>query len=1133
MRRRTLILRSVRYYARTHAAAAAGALVGCAALCGALLVGTSVSASLRAVALERLCGLEHAVESSRLFDARLARDLAARWPNAEVAAALLLRGGAQSAAGPQRSGKVQIVAAGADFWRLVGLPSEVTPPSDGAVINQALADELHAAAGDEILLRVAPPAVIPSESLMGRRDAPIQTLRVRVTAVLPDRGPGAFELSPSQRPPRSAFLDLAEIQRRIRRPDQVNTLAVRGVASAEELRGGLHACATPADHGLRIAPHALAPAEGATFEYAALESEQMVLPAAVERAALEAARQAGVPTSRVLTYLANTIRRAGAAPDAASVPYSIVSAVETAPPFPPIAPGELPIGQAVLNDWTAERLAARPGDAIEITYYMLDPGGRLRTETRALIVAAVVPLSAAAADRGLTPAYPGINDARRMSDWDPPFPIDYRRIGSDDEEYWDAHGTTPKLFISLQTGQAFWAAEEHGAARFGRLTSIRIAARAGEALAAAVARFEKQLLAELPAESTGLLVRPVRESALAGARGATDFAGLFIGFSMFLIASAALLLVLLQRLSIEQRSREVGLLLAVGTPPRVARRLLLAEGAAVAAVGSLLGVPAAVGYAWLMLAGLRTLWRGAVGTSRLGLHVSAADLAFGTVAALAVALLATLWSLRALRARSTSDLLAGRAPETTLDRHQLAARAYRRGLWRIVSGAAAIAALSGSMLTDGATRAGLFFAAGGALLAVLLLTLAGRTQQRSTLPSGRGGLTRLGFRNAARRHDRTMLTTSLIACATFLVVAVGASRHQPGADALRRDGGTGGFALLAETDVPLLYDPSTPEGRDELFPSGPDRAALDSTPIYALRRRPGDDASCLNLFRPTAPAILGVPPALIARGGFSFAATRATTPGQRANPWTLLDSTFADGAIPAFGDYNTVVWLLHLGLGGDVTVRDDAGREVRLRIVGLLSGSIFQSELLVSERNFLTRFPQQPGYSVLLIDAPAATAGAAAGQLENALGSYGCDVTPSLDRIASYLVVENTYLSTFQMLGGLGLLLGTLGTAAVVLRNVLERRGELALLAACGYTRADVRRVVLSESALMIVGGLACGALAAVLATLPNAISNARHVPWASLLGLLALVAAAGLGAAWAAASAALRAPLLSALRTN
>ena len=64
---------------------------------------------------------------------------------------------------------------------------------------------------------------------------------------------------------------------------------------------------------------------------------------------------------------------------------------------------------------------------------------------------------------------------------------------------------------------------------------------------------------------------------------------------------------------------------------------------------------------------------------------------------------------------------------------------------------------------------------------------------------------------------------------------------------------------------------------------------------------------------------------------------------------------------------------------------------------------------------------------------------------------FGGDATSTAERLARFHRVENTYLSTFQTLGGLGLLLGTVGLATVLLRNVLERRRELALLAAVGY----------------------------------------------------------------------------------
>ena len=84
---------------------------------------------------------------------------------------------------------------------------------------------------------------------------------------------------------------------------------------------------------------------------------------------------------------------------------------------------------------------------------------------------------------------------------------------------------------------------------------------------------------------------------------------------------------------------------------------------------------------------------------------------------------------------------------------------------------------------------------------------------------------------------------------------------------------------------------------------------------------------------------------------------------------------------------------------------------------------------------------------------------------------------PTVERLAEFHAVENTYLSTFQTLGGLGLLVGTVGLAAVLLRNVLERRRELALLGAVGYRRGHMFAIVLAENALLLGWGLAVGAL--------------------------------------------------------
>ena len=261
----------------------------------------------------------------------------------------------------------------------------------------------------------------------------------------------------------------------------------------------------------------------------------------------------------------------------------------------------------------------------------------------------------------------------------------------------------------------------------------------------------------------------------------------------------------------------------------------------------------------------------------------------------------------------------------------------------------------------------------------------------------------------------------------------------------------------------MLSDPGTAAGRDALGIGAAEAPELADVRFVSFRQRPGDDASCLNLYAPGEPTILGAPPAFIADGRFSFSASLASTGEERQNPWRLLDRDAGSGVIPAIADANSLEYSLHLPVGGETTIRDGRGTPVRVRIVAALRDSILQGALIVSEANFLRLFPAQEGYRFFLLDVPAARATAVSAALTDRLGDLGLRVESSRERLAAYHKVENTYLSTFQSLGTLGLVLGTIGLLAVLLRNVLERRAELALLRAIGYRQATLAAMVVAE----------------------------------------------------------------------
>jgi ABC-type antimicrobial peptide transport system permease subunit len=154
--------------------------------------------------------------------------------------------------------------------------------------------------------------------------------------------------------------------------------------------------------------------------------------------------------------------------------------------------------------------------------------------------------------------------------------------------------------------------------------------------------------------------------------------------------------------------------------------------------------------------------------------------------------------------------------------------------------------------------------------------------------------------------------------------------------------------------------------------------------------------------------------------------------------------------------------------------------------------------------------------------------------VEDRLSDFGADAMAADERLAEFHKVENTYLATFQTLGGLGLLLGTIGLAAVLLRNVLERRRELALLGAVGYRRGHIFTIVMAETAFLLVAGLAAGTACALVAIAPAAMARGGRLPagrdvWLLLLAILTI----GLLSSVVAARATLRTRLLGALKSE
>jgi ABC-type antimicrobial peptide transport system permease subunit len=282
------------------------------------------------------------------------------------------------------------------------------------------------------------------------------------------------------------------------------------------------------------------------------------------------------------------------------------------------------------------------------------------------------------------------------------------------------------------------------------------------------------------------------------------------------------------------------------------------------------------------------------------------------------------------------------------------------------------------------------------------------------------------------------------------------------------------------------------------------------------------------------PPIIGVNPREFERrGAFSFA--ESIQKEKRQNPWRLLESNSnGDGeTIPAIADQSVITWSLHKKIGETILYTDERGREFKLELVGGLKNSIFQGSVLISESIFLQRFPSKSGYKVFLVDAPLGKIEDISEAVKRALRDFGVELVPTGVRLSNFNEVQNTYLSIYLLLGGLGLVVGSFGMGLVVLRNVLERRGELALLRSIGFSRRSVRMLLFIEHSLMFGVGLLCGIFSSIIAVAPILFSRGHEVPYLFLLILCCIIAVNGVLWIYLATIFATRGSLLNALRNE
>lgn len=584
------------------------------------------------------------------------------------------------------------------------------------------------------------------------------------------------------------------------------------------------------------------------------------------------------------------------------------------------------------------------------------------------------------------------------------------------------------------------------------------------------------------------------------------FAGIAFLVGIFLIVNTFSMLV-------AQRTREIGLMRAIGSSRKQVNRSVLVEALMLGVFGSVLGVGAGIALA----VGLMKLM------SAVGMDLSTRDLTIAwttPVIGLALGVLVTVFAayLPARRAGTISPMAALRDAGTPADgragriRGSLGLLLTAGGAFTLYLATDADKASSGApWLGLGILLSLLGLVAVGPLLAGIVVRALGAVLLRVFGPVGR-----LAERNALRNPRRTGATAAALMIGLALVAClsvVGSSMVASASDQLDRT--VGADFIVDSTTQPIVPKAEKAVGAV---------AGLDHvtrTKLVDVRMTAPDGSSEKTSLSATDP-------------GYRQDVRREVVAGD-------LAAAYGKDAMSVGDDYAKKHGV---EVGDRLKVSFAGGDTVPITVRAITSDdtSIDQGARYLAISTLEAHVPADrvPANAMMLAKATDGQQDRAYAALKDALRSYPqYEVQNRADYKQTLKDQIGQLLNMVYGLLGLAIVVAVLGVVNTLALSVVERTREIGLMRAVGLSRRQLRRMIRLESvvialfgALLGLGlGLGWGASAQSLLAMEGL--DVLEIPWPTILGVFLASAFVGLFAALVPAFRAARMNVLNAIATD
>lgn len=1058
--------RSIWYYKKQHFAVFFGTVISTAILCGALIIGDSVKYSLKHLVVKRLGNTIFAMETGdRFVTDKLAEKLA---ESLQVNAASLfqLEGIAINPETSERINSTQILGIDENFWSLSGVEF-MDLGDDVAAISSNLSKNLGLNVGDWLLVRVKKVDFIPDNAPFVEEGESAIAFRLKIISVVDNENMGRFSLRNNQMAPYNIFVSRTFLSKKNELFGFVNVVLLsdndRKTLNTKIINQELKKYWTLDDAGLIV------------NEYSPGKYEVRSKRIFIEPVLAQSLNNINTDKNEILSYFVNEIKS-----KSGSTPYSFVTALSD-------IDSSLGVDEIIINEWLADDLHVKERDSVTLEYYIIGPLRKLFIEKKSFIIKRIIKNRGDGIDQTLMPPFPGLADASSCSDWETGVPVDLGKIRDKDEYYWNKYKGTPKAIISYKTAKSIWGN------RFGEHTALRF-----DQTNIGIEDFKTKILEQIDPQELNLVFLPVREIGELAVDNSIGFGELFMSLSFFVIVSGILLTALLHSLGMESRKKEYGVLAAYGFSKAKIIKIQIFESFFVTFLGALAGVGLGILYNKALMYGIYSIWNDIVRTNELQIYLFPRTLLFGAVCGMITAMLVIcLVSLKKFKSPIVV-LMKQTVPITTIPKR-------KRLVYRIIvllSFVSLIIILISSISGNVDIKPTSFLIGGGLFLIAsfaLVRTYFSIVFNKKYL---------IGFRkfslvlkNLVLNSNRSMTVIILLSLGSYTILITGANHRTFYGLEQNAQSGTGGYLYWIESTLPILYDLNT---SDQIL-NEKDSKQFENIKFMQFYQLEGDDASCLNLNQINQPIVLGVDNQVFDKiNAFSF--TKLHKNLGKEHPWLALDKELGENIIPAFADQSVITWGLKKNIGDTLYYMTGEGKTISMVLMGGLNNSIFQGNLLISKQYFTKYFPSITGSKVILVDAPIEQEINIRAYLSENFLDFGIEIIKATERLAEFYSVSNTYLTVFMILGGLGVLIGTIGLGVVLLRNLLDRKYETAILQAVGFTRKKIFSIIFLEHFILLITGMFIGLISAIIGIFPSLVSHSFEIHRIFLSSLLIII---------------------------